>query len=149
MEHNAYVEQLLAEFRGYVAKLGVAGVSMEIQDQLLEYGVDTVCEVLVEGYSRVKRCNNEGRALMSLDLQVLLNGLQVLLQSRTKPNMQIVENYIKAFYLPETEYLHWARTHPEYTKSQIIGMISLVASTYNWKRKTRVDLIDKIESGDL
>ena len=29
-----------------------------------------MAEVLVEGFSRVKRCTNEGRALMSLDLQV-------------------------------------------------------------------------------
>lgn len=38
---------------------------------LLEYGVDTLAETIVEGFSRVRRCNNEGRALMSLDLQVL------------------------------------------------------------------------------
>jgi hypothetical protein len=37
---------------------------------LLEYGVDTLAETLVEGLSQVRRCNNEGRALMSLDLQV-------------------------------------------------------------------------------
>jgi hypothetical protein len=37
---------------------------------LLEYGADTLAETLVEGLSQVRRCNNEGRALMSLDLQV-------------------------------------------------------------------------------
>lgn len=40
---------------------------------LLEYGVDTLAETLVEGLSQVRRCNNEGRALMSLDLQVRMN----------------------------------------------------------------------------
>jgi hypothetical protein len=37
----------------------------------MEYGIDSIAEVLVEGLSRVKRCTDEGRALMSLDLQVL------------------------------------------------------------------------------
>jgi len=37
----------------------------------------------------------------------------------------------------------------EYTKSQAVGLINLVAATNNWKRKTRVDMIDRIEAGDL
>jgi hypothetical protein len=43
-----------------------------MQELLLEYGVDTLAETIVEGFSRIRRCNNEGRALMSLDLQVCL-----------------------------------------------------------------------------
>lgn len=37
----------------------------------------------------------------------------------------------------------------EYTKSQAIGLINLVGAANNWKRKTRVDLVDRIEAGDL
>lgn len=122
---------------------------MQMLELLLEYGVDTLAETLVEGLSRVRRCNNEGRALMSLDLQVLINGLQHLAPPRLRSNLQIVETYIKAFYLPETEYLHWVRTHPEYTKSQVIGLINLVATANNWKRKSRVDMVERIEAGDL
>lgn len=43
----------------------------QVQELLLEYGVEIVAETIVEGLSRVKRCTDEGRALMSLDLQVL------------------------------------------------------------------------------
>lgn len=42
----------------------------QVQDILLEYGLENVAEILIEGLSRVKRCTDEGRALMSLDLQV-------------------------------------------------------------------------------
>lgn len=45
---------------------------IKVQDLLLEYGVEIVAETLIEGLSRVKRCTDEGRALMSLDLQVLV-----------------------------------------------------------------------------
>ena len=54
-----------------------------------------MAEVLVEGLSRVKRCTNEGRALMSLDLQVLINGLRHLAPHRLASNLHIVEAYIK------------------------------------------------------
>ncbi|KAH8499551.1 hypothetical protein H0E87_018146, partial [Populus deltoides] len=99
-----------------------------VQDRLLEYGLEIVAETLIEGLSRVKRCGNEGRALMSLDLQVLINGLQHFVAVNVKPKLQMVETFIKAYYLPETEYVHWARAHPEYRKNQIVGLINLVAT---------------------
>eukprot|EP00850_Spirogloea_muscicola_P003028 SM000012S25290 [mRNA] locus=s12:103268:112388:- [translate_table: standard] len=149
MDHNTYVDLLLADFKLFALKLQNSGVSVEVQVQLRENGIDEIAAVMVEGFSRVRRCTNEGRALMSLDLQVLINGLHALAPAQSKPSLQTVENYIKAFYLPETEYLHWARTHSEYSKAQITGLINLVASTYSWKRKTRLDLLEKIESGDF
>ncbi|EFJ30283.1 hypothetical protein SELMODRAFT_440658 [Selaginella moellendorffii] len=149
MEHNGYVDSLLGEFKQYTVRLSNAGVSRQVHELLLQYGVDILAETLVEGLSRVRRCNNEGRAVMSLDLQVLINGLQHLAPAKLKANLQIVDAYIKAFYLPETEFLYWAKSHPEYSKQQIINLINLVASMNNWKRKTRTDLLERIESGDL
>lgn len=136
LEHNGYVDLLLGEFKHYKTRLAHGGIHKEVQDLLLEYGVEIVAETLIEGLSRVKRCTDEGRALMSLDLQVLINGLQHFVPVNVKPKLQIVETFIKAYYLPETEYVHWAAAHPEYTKSQILGLVNLVAAMKGWKRKT-------------
>ncbi|KAH9700281.1 syndetin [Citrus sinensis] len=141
-----YVDLLLGEFKHYKTRLAHGGIHKEVQDLLLEYGVEIVAETLIEGLSRVKRCTDEGRALMSLDLQVLINGLQHFVPVNVKPKLQIVETFIKAYYLPETEYVHWAAAHPEYTKSQILGLINLVAAMKGWKRKTRLEILEKIES---
>ncbi|XWS28656.1 hypothetical protein CRYUN_Cryun25bG0089600 [Craigia yunnanensis] len=145
MEHNGYVDLLLGEFKHYKTRLAHGGIHKEVQDLLLDYGLEIVAETLIEGLSRVKRCTDEGRALMSLDLQVLINGLQHFVSLNVKPKLQIVETFIKAYYLPETEYIHWARAHPEYSKNQIVGLINLVASMKGWKRKTRLEVIEKIE----
>ncbi|XP_057519242.1 uncharacterized protein LOC130799945 isoform X2 [Amaranthus tricolor] len=145
MEHNGYVDLLLGEFKHYRTRLAHAGIRKEVQELLLEYGVEIVAETLVEGLSRVKRCSDEGRALMSLDLQVLINGLQHFVSKDVKPKMHIVETFIKAYYLPETEYVFWARAHPEYSKSQVVGLVNLVATMKSWKRKTRVEIIEKIQ----
>ncbi|KAK7262226.1 hypothetical protein RJT34_29789 [Clitoria ternatea] len=145
MEHNGYVDLLLGEFKHYKTRLAHGGIRKEIQDLLLDYGLEMVAETLVEGLSRVKRCSDEGRALMSLDLQVLINGLQHFVSINVKPKLQMVETFIKAYYLPETEYVHWARAHPEYTKNQIVGLINLVATMKGWKRKTRLEILEKIE----
>ncbi|XP_022732608.1 syndetin-like isoform X2 [Durio zibethinus] len=145
MEHNGYVDLLLGEFKHYKTRLGHGGIHKEVQDLLLDYGLEIVAKTLIEGLSRVKRCTDEGRALMSLDLQVLANGLQHFASLNVKPKFQIVETFIKAYYLPETEYVHWARAHPEYGKNQIVGLINLVASMKGWKRKTRLEVLEKIE----
>ncbi|KAJ8749862.1 hypothetical protein K2173_013777 [Erythroxylum novogranatense] len=147
LEHNGYVDLLLGEFKHYKTRLAHGGIHKEVQDLLLECGLDIVAETLIEGLSRVKRCTDEGRALMSLDLQVLINGLQHFVSSiNVKPKLQQVEAFIKAYYLPETEYVHWARVHPEYSKNQIVGLVNLVATMKGWKRKTRLEVIEKIES---
>uniref|UniRef100_A0A5B7BLV1 Putative syndetin isoform X1 n=1 Tax=Davidia involucrata TaxID=16924 RepID=A0A5B7BLV1_DAVIN len=145
LEHNGYVDLLLGEFKHYKTRLAHGGIQKEVQDRLLEYGLEDVVETLIEGLSRVKRCTDEGRALMSLDLQVLINGLQHFVSINVKPKLQMVEAFIKAYYLPETEYVHWARAHPEYSKSQIVGLVNLVATMKGWRRKTRLEVLEKIE----
>ncbi|TQE04003.1 hypothetical protein C1H46_010374 [Malus baccata] len=145
LEHNGYVDLLLGEFKHYKTRLAHGGIRKEVQDLLLEYGLEIVAQTLIEGLSRVKRCTDEGRALMSLDLQVLINGLQHFVAMNVKPHLQIVEAFIKAYYLPETEYVHWACAHPEYTRNQIVGLINLVATMKSWKRKTRLEVLEKIE----
>ncbi|KAE8656753.1 hypothetical protein F3Y22_tig00116997pilonHSYRG00281 [Hibiscus syriacus] len=77
--------------------------------------------------------------------EVLINGLQQFASLNVKPKLQIVETFIKAYYLPETEYVHWARAHPEFSKDQIAGLINLVASIKGWKRKTRLRVLENIE----
>ncbi|XP_041993947.1 syndetin-like isoform X1 [Salvia splendens] len=145
MEHNGYVDLLLGEFKHYKTRIAHGGIRQEVQDLLLEYGLENVAETLIEGLSRVKRCTDEGRALMSLDLQVLINGLKHFVTIDVQPKLHIVETFIKAYYLPETEYVHWSRAHPEYSKSQIVGLINLVATMKGWKRKTRLEILEKIE----
>ncbi|XP_026439878.1 syndetin-like isoform X1 [Papaver somniferum] len=149
LEHNGYVDLLLGEFKHYKTRLAHGGIDKEVQDLLLAFGLENVAETLIEGLSRVKRCTPEGRALMSLDLQVLINGLKHFVSFDVRPKVQIVETFIKAYYLPETEYVHWARAHPEYSKNQITGLVNLVASTNNWKRKTRLEVLEKIEAGSM
>uniref|UniRef100_A0A7C9CXP5 Syndetin C-terminal domain-containing protein n=1 Tax=Opuntia streptacantha TaxID=393608 RepID=A0A7C9CXP5_OPUST len=95
LEHNGYVDLLLEDFKHYRTRLAHGDLYKEVQEQLLDYGVEHVAVTLVEGLSRVKRCTDEGRALMSLDLQVLINGLQHIVLKDVKPKLQVVETFIK------------------------------------------------------
>ncbi|KAH0862755.1 hypothetical protein HID58_079966 [Brassica napus] len=113
------------------------GIPQEVQNLLLEYGIEIFAETLVEGLSRIKICTDEGRALMSLDIQLYCTSLS---STNVKPKLQIVDTFIKAYYPPGMEYVHWARAHP------VVGLVTLVATMKGWKRKTRLELVDKIEA---
>lgn len=59
----------------------------QIQDLLLEYGLENVAETLIEGLSRVKKCTDEGRALMSLDLQVFIPWHLLMVSDKKKKDI--------------------------------------------------------------
>ena len=62
-------------------------------------------------YSCAKRCTNEGRALMQLDFQQLVRKLETITVLRPIPERSFVENYIKAYYLPESALEQWIAEH--------------------------------------
>ena len=57
---------------------------------------------------------------------------------------------LQAFYMQdEGEILKWAQLHPEFTRSQIIALANLMAAAHGWKRKTKQDIVEKIERGEF
>uniref|UniRef100_A0A0D3DKM9 Syndetin C-terminal domain-containing protein n=1 Tax=Brassica oleracea var. oleracea TaxID=109376 RepID=A0A0D3DKM9_BRAOL len=132
-----HLHMTTARILRHVNGLAHGGIPQEVQNLLLEYGIEIFAETLVEGLSRIKICTDEGRALMSLDIQLYCTSLS---STNVKPKLQIVDTFIKAYYPPGMEYVHWARAHP------VVGLVTLVATMKGWKRKTRLELVDKIEA---
>lgn len=54
---------------------------------------------------------------------------------------------MQAFYIPWGDELHrWALTHPEYTQSQILMLVTCIAESNSLKRKDRNALTSQIEA---
>lgn len=51
-------------------------------------------------------------------------------------------DYINIIQVQQTKYFFLMQ---EYTRNQIVGLINLVASVKGWKRKTRLEILEKIE----
>ena len=75
--------------------MSCTGVSEKVCEIVWGFAIEFVNERLVDGLSKVKKCTVEGRALMSLDLQVLISGIKSQAPNGKPPNMQLVDNYIK------------------------------------------------------
>lgn len=62
-------------------------------------------------FSQAKKCTNGGRALMQLDYQQFLSKVERLTDVQPVPGKEQVENYIKAYYMLETNLEQWIRSH--------------------------------------
>ena len=82
----------------------------------------------------------------ALSCQVLLAEMAALLpKSCGKPNMRHADVYVKAFYVPEGEMLHWVQTHREYTPKQLLALVKLVGEAAKWKKEGLTKLLAEVE----
>lgn len=58
-----------------------------------------------------KKCSNAGRALMQLDFTQFMSQINSVCPINQMPQKELVEVYIKAYYLPETSLETWTRDH--------------------------------------
>lgn len=64
--------------------------------KMWEHAMQTCSEVILEGFSNVKRCTMPGRSMMALDLSYVENVFKALVPPDTVSiNLRIVDTYIK------------------------------------------------------
>lgn len=66
-----------------------------------------VFQAFVDGFSKVVKCSTEGRALMSMDLQVLQSSLDKIHRVRPPRGAAYVDSYIKAWYFSQPDLKAW------------------------------------------
>lgn len=132
-QHNSYVDMILRTVQIFTLRLeevvAKVPVNAEVSRTLWENIAHIITHTLVQGYwffiyfyvanyywrlcrfSEAKKCSNGGRALMQLDFTQFLSKFEKISSLRPVPHKEYVENYVKAFYLPEVELEKWIREH--------------------------------------
>ena len=159
MQQHEWVDRLNGQFYQFQLKLDAVGVQGAAAKEFWRYAVSAANESILEGFSRVKKCTIEGRAAMSLDLQMLTQGMKKFVPKGFEADVRLVDGYIKAFYVPESDLLHWAMTHREYKKQQILGLVACIFDAnkpsslnpleMNKKKKALKELLAEIEANLL
>ncbi|OQR91830.1 hsp70, partial [Thraustotheca clavata] len=126
-QHNEYVVTLVRRCGIFWGMLQGSPVPIEVRDEIWLYVVRAIMEALVEGYASVKKCSLEGRALMSMDLIALQNGLDLINhvsnQDQSLWSRSYVNNYIKAYYFQEKELLDFITINKKhYRKAHLISL---------------------------
>lgn len=143
--HNSYVDLLLRELQVFSMRLNEVfakqmngtKVPDEVYGVLWENVLRLANRTFIEGFSQSKKCSNEGRALMQLDFQQFLTKVESLTPIRPIPEREMVEEYIKAYYLTEAALLDWIKARKDYNPKQIQGLVHCITSD-NKKMRTRI-----------
>lgn len=124
-QHNKYIDVLLRQIDELIIDVqdlkDQLPLNKKIINSILEETLKLVMKMLVDGYASVKKCSNEGRALMQLDFQQLVVKLEKICELRPIPDKEFVEQYIKAFYLPDSSIEKWVKDHPVSATFKIIS----------------------------
>ncbi|KAG8443141.1 hypothetical protein GDO86_011812 [Hymenochirus boettgeri] len=150
-QHNVYVDALLKEFEQFNKKLSELSkhvrIPLAVSNILWEHCIRLANRTLVEGYANVKKCSNEGRALMQLDFQQFLMKLEKLTDIRPIPDKEFVETYIKAYYLTENDMERWIKEHREYSTKQLTNLVNVCLGSHI-NKKARQKLLAAIDDND-
>lgn len=146
-QHNNYVDVLLRQIQQMVIDIESLKETLPIEKRIvnifLEQTIRLIMRTLVEGYASIKKCSNEGRALMQLDFQQLIVKLEKLFEIRPIPDRDYVEVYIKAYYLPDSSIEKWVKEHNEYSAKHIIALINTMAQV---TRKTKLVITSSFDN---
>ncbi|XP_039734022.1 syndetin isoform X6 [Pteropus medius] len=150
-QHNIYVDALLKEFEQFNRKLNDVSkrvrIPLPVSNILWEHCIRLANRTIVEGYANVKKCSNEGRALMQLDFQQFLMKLEKLTDIRPIPDKEFVETYIKAYYLTENDMERWIKEHREYSTKQLTNLVNVCLGSHI-NKKARQKLLAAIDDID-
>ncbi|XP_060013027.1 syndetin isoform X1 [Lagenorhynchus albirostris] len=150
-QHNIYVDALLKEFEQFNTRLNEVSkrvrIPLPVSNILWEHCIRLANRTIVEGYANVKKCSNEGRALMQLDFQQFLMKLEKLTDIRPIPDKEFVETYIKAYYLTENDMERWIKEHREYSTKQLTNLVNVCLGSHI-NKKARQKLLSAIDDID-
>lgn len=125
----------------------LADASAILREQIWMEVCQAAFDLLLEGFSRVKKCSSEGRAMMTMDLFAVHEGLNNVHLCRPPRGKHYIDNYLRAFYISEDELLQWVQENwQSYAYRHVLGLLTQTLSTMlaNKKFKDAVALIDSL-----
>nr|CAH7728593.1 unnamed protein product [Callosobruchus chinensis] len=148
-QHNSYIDMILKEVQIFTIRLEEVAVkvpiSQEVYKSLWENIAHIVTHTLVQGFSEAKKCTNGGRALMQLDFTQFLTKFEKISQLRPVPHKEYVENYVKAYYLPDIELEKWIKEHKEYSSKHLFGLVSCACQNNKKMKQKLMQVIEELE----
>ncbi|RWS09903.1 syndetin-like protein, partial [Dinothrombium tinctorium] len=147
-QHNPYVDLLLRELQIFSLRMKDSckqkslTLPAEAKNILWEHVLKLANRTFVEGFAQAKKCTPEGRALMQLDYQQFLTKVEGMTSIKPIPEKELVEEYIKAYYLTEAALEQWIKNRNEYTTKQLTSLINCVTVDNKKGRNRLLSMID-------
>ncbi|KAJ8977573.1 hypothetical protein NQ317_016098 [Molorchus minor] len=108
-------------------------VSPEVYRNLWENIAHIITHTLVQG------------ALMQLDFTQFLSKFEKISCLKPVPHKEYVENYVKAYYLPDQELEKWIKEHKEYSSKHLFGLVSCACQNNKKTKQRLLQVIEELE----
>jgi len=137
--HSPYIDtfaELLEGFKRKFQNLQKTPISKNIQKNVWTMITSHIFDCLVEGYA-TSQCTNEGRAMMGMDFRHLQDKITSIIPPHLHPlpSAKLVEEFIKAYYLVDTDVELWLKKHlTNFTNKQLSNLINSGQWDPNTKR---------------
>jgi hypothetical protein len=135
--HNAYVDlvhQRFLELLDGLEQMRGLGLPDIMRPVIMRGALLHVVEQLVEGYSQMKQVGENTPLILSSDINVLKDALELLPGMRPLPFFSHVELFTKGFFLPPDEHqviVEWVHQHPFYPSHQCVGLVKAITSSHD------------------
>ena len=104
-----------------------AEASSLVREQVWLELCQTSFDIVLDGFSRVRKVSMEGRASMTIDISSLNSSLDAIHPCRPPRGKLHVDNYVRASYLSEEEVLEWVKNNwQSYAYRHLSGLLSQV-----------------------
>jgi hypothetical protein len=121
--------------------------SSALREQLWLEVCQAAFDLLLEGFSRLRKCSPEGRQLMELDVASLQHNLDSIHPCRPPRGKQYLDAWVAATGMAEGEMLDWVRENFEsYAYRHINGLLvqTLSSVMHTKPLKEATHLIDRL-----
>lgn len=135
-EPNSYVYVMLQEMEAMQQKISVVStfvpIPVEVYQMIWTLSISELCRVFLEGFGSARKCTHEGRAWMQLDFQQFIVQVVKFITIKPIPGKDVVENFIKAYYLTEGDLEQWLReNYMSYSSKQLNSIINCTTAQFS------------------
>ncbi|KAG9392746.1 Protein of unknown function C-terminus (DUF2451) [Carpediemonas membranifera] len=141
---SPYVSNALQDVGKLVAsvdQLMKGRIPPQARKLIVENAGAAIVAVLIDCYSKVRKCNTNGRSQMARDARQLTSGLCTLTGVDSVPGEEALGAYIRGWFEVETDFFVWLHEKgmSMFTAPQIIGLLNSVKLTDGYTLRAKQD----------
>lgn len=108
-QSSKFTQNLMKDFEKYMNLIDQVKefVSPQLLEKLITVPISNIMDTLVDGYSRITKCNRAGRDLMKFNYSMFDDFLKTKTQLETIPKSRLLLDYINGYYYPEEHIWSW------------------------------------------
>lgn len=144
-ENSSFISRIFHIFEDFQQKLcslGGGSIPELIQKQILKKVAVIICESMIEGFSKVKRCNQQGKEQMKKDLKAFLAFAEL----DEKNNRKLWEEYLEIWSSPVEAIVDWVLNHTEMTLRLHRSLLSTGLHMTSLNKSARNGHVSSVES---